>query len=298
VDRPLVPATAPLSALLTSFLPFSLPMAQPPTPPLSPDSKEIIPSHAPIKESDPLPLLSLFTPLAMTSTIKAPTKPRSLTESFKQKHEITLTAPSSLLACNLELIISSDPTDPTNPSVDTLEVANLSPWAKREVSHWLESRAAEGDVSAVGFALGRYWDVSVTRAQCWVRCCKELGDLVTCATDAQRSEKTSEQKKRGKRAQRQVDEDEEMKDADDAATQPLKLTKRELHSHLGRQDLVLENNEVILKVSWRVQFDWTGEVESTVSAQAAFPQACEYFFAALPCIHGWLIFHLNRAGSR
>jgi hypothetical protein len=274
VDKPSTPAPIPLSSLLTSFLPFSLPVAQPKSP-LSPNPMEVIPSHAPITDSDPLPLLNLFTPLTMTSTIKPPTNSQSSTNSFKQMHEITLTGPSALLACNLDLTISSDSTDPTHPAVDTLEIRALSPWAKLEARDWCEARAEEGDISAVGFALGRYWDVSVARAQCWVRCCKELGELVTCATDAQRAEKEGERKKRGKRARRQVDEDEEMEGAEGASAIPIKLSKRELHSHLGRQEIVLENEHVVLRVSWRLHFDWTGEVESVVTAQAAFPQACE-----------------------
>jgi hypothetical protein len=210
----------------------------------------------------------------MTSILNPPTNPQSASESFKQKHEIMLTGPSTLLSCTMDLTISSDQADPGNPTVDSLHIRNLSPWAKREVGSWMEERAEEGDISVIGFALGRYWDVSVTRAQCWMRCCRELGHLVTCATDAQRSEKEKEQKKRGKKTQRQIDDDEEMLDTNEVQTPAKSLSKRELHTHLGRQELILENDNVILRISWHIQFDLTGEVESVISAKAAFPKAC------------------------
>jgi hypothetical protein len=175
----------------------------------------------------------------------------------------------------LDLTISSKPSDSGNPTVEALEIRNLSPWVKREVGDWLVARADEGDISAVGFALGRYWDVSMTRAQCWVRCCKELGDLVTCATENHRSEKANEKKKRGKKARSQVDEDEELEEVINSPREPLRLSKRELHAHLGRQELVLKNDDVVLRVSWNLQFDWTGEVESVVTANAACPQVCK-----------------------
>jgi hypothetical protein len=175
----------------------------------------------------------------------------------------------------MDLTISSNPADPGNPTVDSLHISNLSPWAKREVGEWFDARAEEGDISAVGFALGRYWDISTTRAQCWVRCCEELGHLVTCATDAQRSDKGERQKTGGKEAQRQVGEDEEMHDANEAQNVPKSISKRELHSHLGRQELILKNDDVILRISWHLGFDWTGEVESVIAAKAAFPEACK-----------------------
>jgi hypothetical protein len=191
-------------------------------------------------------------------------------------HEIVLKGPAALLACKIDLTITSDPTDPGNPKVDGLQLRGLSPWAKREAGDWLDERAKEGDVSAIGYALGRYWDVSVIRAQCWIRCCKELGDLVTCANDAQIAEANAaaKGKKRGNQARR-GDADIDMVDAEGGPASEAQLSKRELHQHLGRQSLVLKSDEVILRISWKLQFDWTGEVESVVTAGAAFPKACK-----------------------
>ncbi|KAF2429208.1 hypothetical protein EJ08DRAFT_680164 [Tothia fuscella] len=264
-------AAPPLSALLTSFLPFSIPIEAPATV----LSKEVIPSHAPLKEADPLPLLSLFTPLTMTSTMNPPTKPHSTNESFQQIHNITLSGPASLLTCNLNLTIESDPTNPRNPTVQNLEIQQLSPWAKREVGEWFTAKAKEGDIAALGYALGRYWDISSTRAQCWSKCCKEFGSLVTCATEEEETGALNvqqlKQKKRGKRAQKgaSVEEDVEMGEGEEDIAE-VKMSKKELFKHLGRKVIVLKSDEVVLRIGWDVDFDWTGEVESSISAKAAF----------------------------
>jgi hypothetical protein len=208
----------------------------------------------------------------MNSTINAPTKPRSSNDPTTQKHNITLSGPASLLTCNLELTIASDPSSPGNPTVQNLSILQLSPWARREAGEWLEKRAEESDVAAFGFALGRYWDVSTTRAQCWTKCCQKLGHLVTCASDedSQAAKAQLSKQKRGKTPQR----DDDVRMADDESTE-VKLSKKDLLNHLGRKAIVLENEEVILRIKWDINFDWTGEVESAIGAKAEFTSSCK-----------------------
>lgn len=35
--------------------------------------------------------------------------------------------------------------------------------------------------------------------------------------------------------------------------------------------LILQDNHVLLKINWRIGFDWTGEAESDVSVECAVP---------------------------
>lgn len=51
------------------------------------------------------------------------------------------------------------------------------------------------------------------------------------------------------------------------------LQRKDLFRQLGRSVLVFESQEVVLRISWYIRFDWTGEAESVVSAAAAFPSA-------------------------
>jgi hypothetical protein len=69
---------------------------------------------------------------------------------------------------------------------------------------------------------------------------------------------------------------------------PKQQSRTELLSHLGRNHLILRNDEAVLRISWSVVFDWTGEAESDVSASAAFSQTCKY--RALPFEAFMLIF--------
>ncbi|KAE9978700.1 hypothetical protein EG328_001372 [Venturia inaequalis] len=236
----------PLSSLLTSFLPFSIP-GQQSEPPL--DQDKAIPSHLPVPQSDPMPLLTLFTPLKFTSIISPPSKSASR-DDVLQTHHITLKGPSSLLACDLDLTISSSTEEGEAPRVGSLVLSNISPWASVEAGPFLQKRAAEGDVNTIGYALARYWDISMKRAQCWSRCCKEFRHLLALSKELQ-----------------STIEEEEVSTLDIA-----KPSKRELLPHLGRQFLSFETKSVVLRIEWKLCFDWTGEVESIVSAKAALPR--------------------------
>jgi hypothetical protein len=164
--------------------------------------------------------------------------------------------------------------------VQSLEITQLSSWARREAGEWFEGKAKEGDVAAFGFALGKYWDIATTRAQCWAKCCKQLGHLVTCASEDEESQTSKaqqmKQKKRGKMPRRNAaaDEDVQMADENDQITQ-VKMSKADLINHLGRKAITLQNDEVVLRVGWDIRFDWTGEVESVIRAKADFTSSCK-----------------------
>ncbi|QDS75614.1 hypothetical protein FKW77_006589 [Venturia effusa] len=235
-----------LSSILTSFLPFSIPVRQPES---SLEQHKPISSHFPVPQSDPIPTLTLFTPLKFTSTISPPSKPTSVRHGIKQTHHITLKGPASLLSCDLDLTISSSPDEDEHPRVDSLVLDNLSPWASAEVGPFLERHANEGDINMIGYALARYWDVSVKRAQCWSRCCKEFRHLLALSRDLQ-----------------STGDEEEV-----STLEVAKASKRDLLPHFGRQALTFETHSVVLRIEWTLLFDWTGEVESMVGAKAALP---------------------------
>lgn len=238
----------PLSSLLTSFLPFSKPVKPSE---LSLNQDKPVPSHLPVPQSDPLPLLALFTPLKFTSTINPPSKATSR-DDIQQSHQIMLKGPASLLSCGLDLTISSSPEEDEAPRVGSIILSNLSPWASGEVGPFLRNRATAGDINTIGYALARYWDISMKRAQCWSRCCREFRHLLALSKELQ-----------------STIEEEEV-----STLEVAKPGKRELLPHLGRRFLSFETKSVVLRVEWKLGFDWTGEVESIVSAKAALPRVC------------------------
>jgi hypothetical protein len=241
-----------LSSLLTSFLPFSVPTAAISGPRVSSEEEdEQLLSHAPLKEDDPLPMNALFTPLTITSTTHAPTSTPS-SHSIKQKHSITLASPGGLLTCKVDMTVASEPGSDMVPTIERLEMCELSSWARSEIGDWADKRCQERDIATLGYGLGRYWDISVKRAQCWIQI-QKLFPALTSSTS--------------------LPEDQE------AAN----MSKKQLLLHLGRASLELKDAEVVLRIGWRLGFDWTGEVESAVAVETGVPGGCELLFPCLLC---------------
>jgi hypothetical protein len=152
------------------------------------------------------------------------------------------------------------------PIIENLEIKDLSPWAKAEIGEWLNERCKECDLVAVGYSLGRYWDISVKRAQCWMQCQKEFPRLLSyTAPDSQVEGNEKEVSDVG------------IATLDSSASKQTVLSKQQLLPHLGRSILVLQKEDAVLRVSWRLQFVWTGDVESVVDGEAALPQSCKSF---------------------
>lgn len=51
------------------------------------------------------------------------------------------------------------------------------------------------------------------------------------------------------------------------------LSRSDLGLYLPLSSLTLSLSEISLHITWRITFDWLGDVESHVSAQASFPLA-------------------------
>jgi len=288
------PKQPPLSQLLSSFLPFTKPLAHR-TEPAPPASNDPIPSHAPLALDDPLPYLTLFTPFTITSSISA--TPETSTAPSPQPptllHALTLTSPSSLLSATLHLHISPNP----EPHIKRLNLAALSPWAESETGAWLRRRAAENDIGGVGCGLSSYWELATKRAECWARCERVWPELLRRGTEggAQKGSGKGERKRAhdaGEQPSASSTEHDDRNDGEDGLEEVSGIgdavapagastrrngrraaSRRELRRHLGRTELVFQSAEVKLRIAWRIQFDWTGEAESVVRAQAAFPAA-------------------------
>jgi hypothetical protein len=277
-SNPAVAIQPPLSTLLTAFLPFSIPLPDLP-PAYEETAEDPIPSHAPLPATPEL--LTLFTPLSVSSIISPPSKPLDSTAPISQLHTLTLEVPSALLTATLALTISSDPMDPQNPTISELKVRNLSSWADREVGDWIRQREAECDVAAIGYGLGRYYTVSLKRAECWVKLCRTFPHLIPGLPPFESASGTSAAKgsvARGKRRARDMDDDQQGSEGDDIQQA---ISGTELSRHLSRDSLTIQSKQVALRISWPLSFDWTGEIQSRVGAKATFPSICKLFCVLL-----------------
>jgi hypothetical protein len=246
VEKPL-----PLSQLLTSFLPFSNLRPRLPTPPSS-SPEEKLPSHAPIELEDPLPYLRLFTNLRCSSDITA--RPAPDENSFHQVHDIKIQGPQNILKATVEMTI-----DPMTEQVEELAIKELSSWAEHELGTWIRKRAAEEkDAGNICWAMDSYWSLAKKRAECWIRCERAFREKLVGAGPELRGNSTQDGL-----------------DGSDGTGKNMKYQKHELQKYLAKDHLLFRSEEVAFRVSWTIQFDWTGEAESQIKGMAGFPQVCE-----------------------
>ncbi|KAK5145259.1 hypothetical protein LTR04_001340 [Oleoguttula sp. CCFEE 6159] len=263
----------PISRLLASFLPFSKPLPQSPTPPPS-SPLEPVPSHYPVEVEDELPHLQVFTPLTFESDVTVPlsTEMHGSTseERGRQRHDIGIRSPSDLLTARIAMTI-----DTTTHNILDLKLQRLSSWAEDELGVWVRKRI-EGDsltskdYGSIGWAMGRYWETTRKRAECWVKCHSAFPDLLRGRNRLQSEV--------GKRS---ADDREAIAGVGLRAVQDNlsrsnshpKIRMKELRKHLGSQNLTFRSCDVVLVVSWRIGFDWTGDVESEIGVDYSVPRA-------------------------
>ena len=159
-----------------------------------------------------------------------------------QNLHVQLYSPNWLLFVRFDTIVNT-----ADESIEDLSLSHISPWADPELGNWIRMQASTGDTSSIGWACSRYWDVAHIRAQTWARCVRAHSELVVDIHSPQDSSSGSEN------------------------SEPDDLSRSTLHSHLGRSSMTFSQRGVAVKIVWIIGFDWTGEVESRVSATAAFP---------------------------
>jgi hypothetical protein len=232
-------AAPSVSSLLCSFLPFptfAIPRPQ------AKGSARPVPSHRPIELTDPLPYLEMFTSLKFSTQLGLPRgKISPSSKRVHHKHTIDVVGPQKLLTAQLSVII-----DALANEVIDMHILRLPTWAERELGTFLRQRAEEKDLGNACWAIDSYWNIAQKRAQFWQRCETTFTHLFGQTKD--NAENVHPQ-----------------------AKSDAKMSRRDLHRHLGRDSLILQDKHVLLKLNWRINFDWIGEAESEVTAEPAFP---------------------------
>lgn len=242
----------PISTLLSSFLPCSTRHIAPP----KPISQAPIASHRPLELDDPLPYLQMFTPFKFTTTLSLPRDHNPHSNRVHQNHVIDVTGPQSLLTAQLTLTIDTL----TNTILD-LNLTHISHWAERELGAFIRAKAVSRDLGNACWAMDSYWGLARKRAEYWRRCEVAFAHLIPgrMRSDTGNVEVVG----RGELEK--------------------KISRKELNRHLGGDVLVLEDRHVVLKISWKISFDWTGEAASSVGVVAVVPRVCKcaLFFVRL-----------------
>lgn len=128
-----------------------------------------------------------------------------------------------------------------------MHILRLPPWAERELGTFMRLKAREKNLGNACWAIDSFWDIAMKRAAYWHKCEAAFAQLLPgrTATDTE--------------------------NAPPVNAKSSTLSRRDLGRHLGRDVLILRGKHVLLKINWRIMFDWTGEAESNVDVEYAVP---------------------------
>jgi len=153
-------------------------------------------------------------------------------------------------------------------TIKDLSILRLDMNAETELGTFIRGRAkSEGplgkDISVICWAMGRWIEVSIKRAVFWRTVDNELGS-------ATKRKQFLQRKKKRKRLGSVVEGQEDPED-----NEKPRWSRKQLLPYIGRTNMELVSEEVELRFEWRVGFDWTGEVDSEISAVARLPRRWE-----------------------
>lgn len=222
---------------ISTFLDSLLPFSNPVHLDIEDDGMDSdIPSHRPLELNDPLPCLQLFTSLRCSLRQEAPRTEKDVQDGVLtlQRQHLRINDAKRLLSANIDFEVSSSADETVPPRITTLSVADLPGWTLAELWPWVHEREQDRDLGCLTYGLGSYFEMSLTRGSVLDSCEQRHLHL----------------------------RDNNLDEGKGVATQ------------LGRKSLVLANGEVLFRVEWTIQLDWTGEATSRVTAKAAFAPAC------------------------
>jgi hypothetical protein len=143
---------------------------------------------------------------------------------------------------------------------------------------WAAARAAAGDVGGLGYGVGRYWSMSVTRATCWA----DVGSAFAALRPRTRWS--------GAAGLEEVDPNAPDRNAAPVVVVvPPPTHARAMDAelarctpHLGHDVLMFGDDTYHVRVKWALDFDCTGDVESNLSLQLVLRKASMYLPAHAP----------------
>ena len=162
----------------------------------------------------------------------------------QQKHTIDIVGPLNLFKTQVSVVVDTS----ANEIID-MQILRLSPWAERELGTFVRGKAKDKDLGNACWAIDSYWELAKKRAQYWHKCETTFARLIAGRT----SEDTENARSQAKPAASSI-------------------SRKDLNRHLGRDVLILQDKHILLKINWRISFDWTGEAGSEISVEPAIPR--------------------------
>lgn len=227
-------------------------------------------SHHPVSMSaeEELPFLQLFSPFNISAHLSMLP---SEGDGRHQQHTINLTSRHvpGLFHARIEVV-----TDPMKLRVLSLKVPAIDPAARPELEPFVQkvcagkcNRSMQANCGIITWAMAEWLRVAEHRALFWSQLQRELGSKTSLAAVARKAR--SRKHKRGR--------DEDGSTTGSGST----ITTAELFTLIGRQTLDIEvpsgegGRGAALRLSWKIDFDWTGEAQSKVSALTSLPGKCK-----------------------
>ncbi|KAK5662328.1 hypothetical protein OQA88_8234 [Cercophora sp. LCS_1] len=267
-----------------AFLPFAKPTSRPPilfTDASKEDDQPAPISHHPLSMTaeEALPYLRAFTPLTFSSHIATLPLPEHAPDAhLLQKHIISVgsSAPRGLFAARIEMTV-----DTRFMSITELEVPKIDPSAAAELAPFIDdvttstSSGLGKNICVLAWAMGEWVRLATQRAKVWCVLESELGS----GREAIREmvERTRARRRRKKRRERGADE--ESSDEEESEKDGGKTGTVELLPFMGRTSMDFEvpvlvggeDASSMLRVQWKIGFDWTGEGSSELRVLVGVP---------------------------
>lgn len=270
----------------SAFLPPPIPQKEeePEPPPIS---------HHPIPMSaaEELPYLQVFTPLTFTSKSTTISAPSEHGDPMLKKLTIRVASatPPGLFIAGIEMTVNT-----RTLAVSSLAVPKLDPASARELQPFINSitsrkttphSALTRNVSILAWAMGEWYRVALKRAKFWYALEKQLGP--EAKDGLPEVVKTMRTRRKRKRRARDVDDGSgsfESSDSAGASLDSMLLSKADLLPHMGRSTMDVDvpclaeqetGTASQLRVSWGIEFDWTGEARSKLGVEVGVPGKCK-----------------------
>lgn len=271
----------------SAFLPPLIPQKEeePEPPPIS---------HHPIPMSaeEELPYLQVFTPLTFTSKSTTISAPSDHGEPMLKKLTIRVASatPPGLFVAGMKMIVNT-----RTLAVSSLAVPKLDPAAVGELQPFIDSitskkatphSALTRNVSVLAWAMGEWYRVALKRAKVWHALEKQLGpEAKDGLPEVVKTMRT--RRKRKRRARGEADDvggSLESAESAGGSLGSMLLSKADLLPHMGRSTMDLdvpclaeEGTGTVsqLRVSWGIEFDWTGEARSKLGVEVGVPGKCK-----------------------
>ncbi|SPO07490.1 uncharacterized protein DNG_10184 [Cephalotrichum gorgonifer] len=258
----------------SSWLPLSNPTATTSPAEAAKDDDALLPtpiSHHPVQmtASEELPFLQMFTPFTLT-TSGAPLSEDDM-DNYTRHHTISLRATDfpALFSSQISLAV-----DLSDFSVSDLRVLRLDPNAEAELAPFVDDlltrtdRAMSRNVALVCWAMGEWYRVAVKRAAFWHGLYGEVGGAGELAVE----NAGQLWRRRGVVVTREAGAEGE---GDEALVGVKEGTAGDLLPYMGTVAATVPlgfcGDGVMVRIGWKISFDWTGDAQSKVDVAVGVP---------------------------